>query len=77
MNNFFRTSLVYVFWKKVDGLLRIDIEMIKNITRKLLTRAQIAPEEASSTKSEGETGRTHDSYHGRMTYGTRNTFRNR
>jgi hypothetical protein len=29
------------------------------------------------TKSEGETGRTRDSYHGRMTYGTRNTVRNR
>ena len=40
MNNNFRTSLVYVFWMKVDGLLRIDVEMIQNIARKLLTRTQ-------------------------------------
>ena len=24
----FRTTTVYVFWKKVDGLLRIDVETI-------------------------------------------------
>ena len=39
---YFRTSLVYVFWKKVDGLLRSDVETIQNIARNLLTRAQIA-----------------------------------
>ena len=36
----FRTSIVYVFWKKVDGLLRIDVEMI-HVARKLLTRSRI------------------------------------
>jgi len=46
MNTFFRTSLVYVFWKKVDGLLRIDVEMIQNIARTLLTHTQIARAEA-------------------------------
>ena len=30
-----------------------------------------------NTKSEGETGRTQDSHHGRITYSTRNTVRNR
>ena len=46
MNKNFRTSIVYVFWKKVDGLLRMDVEMIKNIARKLLTRSRIARAEA-------------------------------
>ena len=41
MNKNFPTSIVYVFWKKVDGLLRMDVEKIKNIARKLLTRSQI------------------------------------
>ena len=26
--NIFRTNIVYVFWKKVGGLLRIDVETI-------------------------------------------------
>ena len=34
-NKNFRTSIVYIFWKKVDGLLRIDVETILNIARKL------------------------------------------
>ena len=42
-----RTSIVYVFWKKVDGLLRIDVEMIQNMARKLLTRARIGREDVS------------------------------
>ncbi len=37
MKNKNRTIIVYVFWKKVDGLLRIDIETNQNIARKLLT----------------------------------------
>jgi hypothetical protein len=77
MNKNFRTNIVYVFWMKVDGLLRIDIEKIQNIARKLLGRSQIVRAEASSIKSVGETRRTRDSYHGHMTYGTRNTIRNR
>ena len=36
-----RTSIVYVLWKKVDVLLRIDVEMIQNIERKLLTHTRI------------------------------------
>jgi hypothetical protein len=47
MNKNFRTSLVYVFWKKVDGLLRIDVETIQNIARKRLTRAQTGRTEVS------------------------------
>ena len=46
--NIFRTTPVYVFWKKVDGLLRIDAETIKNIARKLLTRALIGRAYAES-----------------------------
>ena len=42
MNKFFRTSIVYVFWKKVDGLLRIDVETIQNIARKIVTHTQAA-----------------------------------
>ncbi len=45
----FRTSIVYVFWKKVDGLLRIDVEMIQNIARKLLTRSQAARADVNTT----------------------------
>jgi hypothetical protein len=45
----FCTSLVFVIWKKVDGLLRIDVEMIQNIERKLLTRAQIVRADARPT----------------------------
>ena len=40
MNKTFRTSIIYVHWKKVDGLLRIYVEMIQNIARKLLTHTQ-------------------------------------
>ncbi len=40
MNKKFLTNIVYVFWKKVDGLLRIDVETIQNIARKLLTHTQ-------------------------------------
>ncbi len=48
MNKNFRTTVVYVFWKKVDGLLRIDVEMVQNIARKLLTRSQIVRAVAES-----------------------------
>ena len=41
MNKKFRTNIVHVFWKKVDGVFRVDVEMIQNIARKLLTRAPI------------------------------------
>ena len=40
MNKKIRTNIVYVFWKKVDGLLRIDLEKIQNISRKRLTHTQ-------------------------------------
>ncbi len=46
MNKNFRTSIVYVFWKKVDGLLRMDVEIDQNIARKLLTRAHIGRTDA-------------------------------
>ncbi len=42
MNKNFRTNIVYVFGTKVDGLLRMDVEMVQNIARKLLTHTQIA-----------------------------------
>ena len=42
MNKFFCTSIVYVFFKKIDGFLRIDVEMIQNIERKVLTHTRIA-----------------------------------
>ena len=41
INKNFRTNIVYVFWKKLDGLLRIGVETIKNIARKLLTHTHI------------------------------------
>ena len=37
-----RTNPVFAFWKKVDGLLRVDDEMIQYIERKLLTQTQAA-----------------------------------
>ena len=40
------TSIVYVFWKKVDGLLRIDVETFQNIVRTLLTNTRIGREYA-------------------------------
>ena len=46
MDKNFRTNIVYVFWKKVDGLLRIDVETIQNIARKLLTHTHAARAEA-------------------------------
>ena len=54
MNKKIRTSIVYVFWKKVDGLLRFDVEMIKNIARKLLTHTQIARADAPPTTNQKE-----------------------
>ena len=30
MNEILRTGVVYVFWKKIGGLLRIDFEMFQN-----------------------------------------------
>ena len=48
MNKNFRTSIVYVFWRKVDGLLRIDVETIQNIARNLLTRMQTGREDTDS-----------------------------
>ena len=46
--NIIHTGVVYVFWKKVDGLLRIDIETIQNTTRKRLTGTQIARKDTES-----------------------------
>ncbi len=43
-----RTSIVYLFWKKVDGLLRIDVDTIKNIERKLLTHTQTGRTEVNT-----------------------------
>ena len=48
MNKNFRTGVVYVFWKKVDGLLRIDVEKIQNIERKLLTHTWTGREDTES-----------------------------
>ncbi len=48
MNKKNRTSIVYVFWKKVDGLFQIDVEIVQNIARKLLTRSQIGHKYAES-----------------------------
>ncbi len=53
MNKNFRTGVVYVFWKKVDGLLRIDVEMIQNIARKL----QRARESVARTLNQMEESR--------------------
>ena len=41
MNKLFRTSLVFELWKKAGGLLRIDIETIQNMVRKLLALTHI------------------------------------
>ncbi len=54
MNKKIRTSIVYVFWKKVDGLLRIDVEIIQNIARKLLTRSQTGHKYAPPTRNQKE-----------------------
>ena len=48
MKNKFRTNIVYVFQKKVDGLLRIDVEIIQNIARKILKHTQIGRKYAES-----------------------------
>ena len=42
MNKKFRKNIVYVFQKKVDGLLRVDVEIAQNIARKQLTHTQAA-----------------------------------
>ena len=77
MNKIFRTGVVYVFWKKTDGLLRIDVEFrIIGYDNYLLGHEPYA-RRAHNIKSEGETKRMRDSYHGRITHGTRNTVRNR
>ena len=58
MIKIFRTSIVYVFWKKGDGLLRIDVEMIQNIERKLLTHTWTGREDTESpNKKEKQDGR--------------------
>ncbi len=49
MNKIVRTSLVYVFGKKVNGLLRIDVEMLQNIARKLLTHTHAVRAYANTT----------------------------
>ncbi len=54
MNKNFRTGVVYVFWKKVDGLLRIDVEIVQNIARKLLTRSLIGRADAESDGSHAQ-----------------------
>ena len=54
INKNFRKSIVYVFCKKVNGLLRIDVEMIQNITRKLPTHTRIARTEVNTTRNEKE-----------------------
>ena len=51
MNKTFRTNIVCVFWKKVDGLSRIDIETIQNIAQKPLTRTQIVRTDARPTRN--------------------------
>jgi len=33
MNNYFRTGVVCVFWKKVGGLFRIYVNILKNTAR--------------------------------------------
>jgi hypothetical protein len=62
MNKHVRTNIVYVFWNKVGGLLRIDIELIQNIARKLITHTQIGLEEANTPnqkkKQDGRMTRT-------------------
>ncbi len=58
INTKFRTSIVYVFWKKVDGLLRVNVKMIQNITRKLLTRARAGRTEVNTpNQKEKQDGR--------------------
>ena len=58
MNKNFRTSIVYVFWKKVGGLFRIDIEPIQNRIRNLLTHTHAGREDAKTpTQKEKHDGR--------------------
>ena len=54
MNKKFRTGVVYVFWNKVDGVLRIDVEEIQNIARKLLTHTHIGRTVAESDGSHAQ-----------------------
>ena len=53
-NKFFRTGVVYVLLKKVDGLLRSDIETIQNKARKLVTRTHIGRADAESDGSHAQ-----------------------
>ena len=52
---------------------RNDSEYSTKTTNVIVSRTRVREHD----KSEGETERTRDSYHGRITYGTRNTVRNR
>ena len=70
MNKIIRTGVVYVFWKKVNGLLRIDVNDSEYSTVTTNAHANRTHGRAPNKKSQGETERTQDSYHGRMTYGT-------
>ncbi len=51
-----RTNPVYVFWKKVDGLLRIDVEMIQKIAGKLLTPTQAVRKDAKTPNQKEKLG---------------------
>ncbi len=52
---------------------RNNLEYSTKTTNALAGRSQVREHD----KLEGETGRTRDSYHGHMTYGTRNADRSR
>ena len=54
MNKKLRTSIVYVFWKKVDGLFRTNVEMIQNIARNFLTHTQPRTHGGEPTRNQKE-----------------------
>ena len=58
MNKIFRTGVVYVFWKKIGGLLRIDVGMFQNWVRKLLawTKKQIVRKDAETPNQKEKLG---------------------
>jgi len=54
MDKNFCTRIVNVFWKRVGGLLRINVETIQNIARKLQTHTRIGLKYAHITLNQKE-----------------------
>jgi hypothetical protein len=77
INKNFRTNRICILKESrriITNRCRNDSEYGTKNTNALAYRSR---GRAPNKKSERETGRTHDSFNGRITYSTRNTFRNR